>query len=96
MQVVYLQGPVAVNKKHKTLDKLAISTYINNSMSNIKDDLIIKWFIDFAISRDWNQSRMAKAVGRTRGWASLLVQGKITTLNFDTRNRIKSILGMSQ
>ena len=63
-------------------------------MRKINDNLLIKWFVEFCIENDFNQSRMAKEIDMSRGWASLLVNGKIKSLRFDTRNRIKSILGI--
>ena len=64
-------------------------------MHNKSDTLLIKWYIDYAIEQRWNQSKIASSVGRSRSWASDLVNGKIGGLNFDTRYRIKSILGLS-
>jgi len=70
--------------------------YIVYSEIKMTDKMLIKWFIDYAIESGWNQSKMAKVVGRTRSWASDLVNGNIRSLNFDTRHRIKSILGIGQ
>ena len=63
-------------------------------MSNITDIELINRFISWCIDRDFNQSDMARVLKRTKQWASLLVHGKINRLQFDTRNRIKSILGI--
>jgi predicted XRE-type DNA-binding protein len=53
---------------------------------------LIKEFIAWAIRNDLNQSGMARAAGRSRGWASYLIKGKIQRLRFDTRNRIITVL----
>jgi hypothetical protein len=64
-------------------------------MDKNSDKELIKAFINFCIRLGFNQTRMAEAAGRSRGWASLLVHGEIKSLNFDTRNKIKGILGIS-
>lgn len=66
---------------------------MNNSI-NITDKQLIQKFIRWCTDNDFNQSRMGEIVGRTRAWASLLVKEEITSLSFDTRNRIKRILGI--
>ena len=76
------------------LDILNDLTYIYISMNNKSDNLLIKWFIDYCIDQNLNQSRMAELVDMSRGWASMLVNGQIKRLRFDTRNRIKGILGI--
>lgn len=83
-----------IKKDCKKLDKLNIDDYIYIIMQKIKDTLLIRWFIDFCIEKDFNQSRMAKEVGMSRSWASMLINGQIKSLRFDTRNRIKNLLGI--
>jgi len=63
-------------------------------MININDKLLIKWYIDYCVENNFSQTQMGKRINRTKGWASLLVNGKIQKLQFDTRNRIKAILGI--
>lgn len=63
-------------------------------MHKIKDNLLIKWYIDYCVEKDFNQSEMARKVGMSRAWASMLVNGQIKSLRFDTRNRIKTLLGV--
>jgi len=63
-------------------------------MTDISDKELIGKFIAWCADNDFNQSRMGEVVKRTKQWASLLVKNRITTLSFDTRNRIKNILGI--
>jgi len=63
-------------------------------MHKINDELLIKWYIDYCVAQDLNQSKIAKMVSMSRSWASMLVNGHIKKLRFDTRNRIKAILGI--
>jgi len=62
-------------------------------MNNKTDEKVIGKFITWCIENDQNQSRMAEVAKMSRAWASLLVNGKIKSLSFDTRNRIKKIIG---
>jgi len=64
-----------------------------NAMNKNGDGKLIKKFIDWCIANDFNQAKMAELAKRTPAWASLLVEGKIKSLNFDTRNQLKRILG---
>jgi len=82
------------NKYCNKLDKLNVSAYIIIVMNNISDTLLIRWYIDFCIERNFNQSKMAELMNMSRSWASMLVNDQISSLRFDTRNRIKSILGI--
>jgi predicted XRE-type DNA-binding protein len=66
-----------------------------NRKLNSSDILLIQKFILWCKDRGFNQTRIALIAGRTRGWASLLVNGKIKTLNFDTRTTIEKILGVT-
>lgn len=63
-------------------------------LTDISDKELIEKFKTWCAENDLNQSDMAEIAKRTRQWASLLVKGKITSLSFDTRNRIKKILGI--
>lgn len=54
---------------------------------------LIQEYIAWCKKRGFNQTKMAVIVGRSRSWSSLIVSGKIKSLNFDTRNQIISILG---
>jgi hypothetical protein len=62
-------------------------------MNKNDDGRLIKKFIDWCIDNNFNQVKMAELAKRTPAWASLLVEGKIKSLNFDTRNQLKRILG---
>ena len=77
----------------KRLDKVNLYDYILIIMNKNGDKELIEKFIDWCISNNFNQVKMAKIVGRTPAWASLLVQGKIKSLNFDTRNLIIKLIG---
>jgi len=63
-------------------------------MTDNSDQKLIKKFIDWCSAGGFNQTEMAMLVKKTKGWSSLIVQGKIKRLQFDTRNRIKGILGI--
>jgi hypothetical protein len=58
-----------------------------------KDAKLIQKYIHRCARSRMTLERMASAVGRTKGWASLIVNGKITRLQFGTRNRIREFLG---
>lgn len=62
-------------------------------MTNRNDiKLIQKYIHKCALSR-MTLKEMASKVDRTKGWASLLVNGRITRLQYATRNRIREYLG---
>ena len=63
-------------------------------MENITDKMLIERYLAWCIANDFNQNQMAEVARRTKAWASYLVKGKITRLQFNTRNRIKAILGI--
>jgi len=63
-------------------------------LAEIADIELIRKFITWCADNDFNQSKMAELAKRSRQWASLIVRGEITTLSFDTRNRIRNILGI--
>jgi len=85
---------IIFSKSNIFLDFLNIYVYIVYIMNNSSDIRLINIFVNWCIANDMNQSEIAKKVGRTRGWASLLVNGKISHLQFTTRNRIKHVLGI--
>lgn len=62
-------------------------------MNKNDDGELIKKFIEWCISKDFNQNKIALIVGKTKGWASLLINGKIHRLQFDTKNQIKKLIG---
>lgn len=62
----------------------------------MSDKSLIQEYIDWCKDRGINQTAMGIMANRSRGWASLLVRNKITTLNFDTRTQIEKILGKSK
>ena len=53
---------------------------------------LIDRFIALCAERGETQTQMARMVRRSRGWASLLVNGRIKRLHFATRNRIAKVL----
>lgn len=77
----------------KRLDIFNLYDKIFIAMNKNDDKRLIKKFIDWCIDNNFNQVKMAELANRTPAWASLLVEGKIKSLNFDTRNQLKRILG---
>jgi hypothetical protein len=63
-------------------------------MNKNGDKELIQKFIDWCISQGFTQSKIGLIVDRTKGWASMLINGKINHLQFNTRNRIKKVLGI--
>jgi len=63
-------------------------------MSNNPDHDLIKKYIDWCEANNFTQTKMGELAGRTKQWASWLVNGHISKLQFKTRGRIKSILGI--
>ena len=59
----------------------------------MSDTHIIREYIKWCEDRGINQSAMAIMVNRSKGWASLLVQGKIKKLHFDTKAQILRVMG---
>jgi len=62
-------------------------------MKQTSDTELIRKFVLKCARARMTLDDMAASVGRTRGWASLLSNGKITHLQFGTRNRIREFLG---
>lgn len=57
------------------------------------DIATIKRYIALCKRRGMTLNAMAAEMGKTGGWASLLVNGKIRGLKWSTRNRMNEILG---
>ena len=62
-------------------------------MTHQNDIKLIQEYVHKCARSRMTLERMALAVGRTKRWASLIVNGKITRLQFGTRNRIREFLG---
>lgn len=62
-------------------------------MNKTIDTELIQRFILRCAKSHMTLDEMAGAVNRTRGWASLLTNGKISRLQFGTRSRIAEYLG---
>jgi len=62
-------------------------------MTANKDIEIIRIFIRRCAKEHKTLKEMGEAVGRTKQWASRLVQGKIKSLRFTTRSMILEYLG---
>lgn len=60
----------------------------------MNDQELIQRYIRWCANNDFNQTKMGELVGRTKQWASWIVNGHTKRLKFTTRNRIKSILGI--
>lgn len=67
--------------------------YYKHRMNNNADRLMVKRFVNKCISLDMNLEQMGAAVGRTRGWASQLINERIKNPRWRTRNRIARFLG---
>jgi len=63
-------------------------------MNEMSDSLLIKRFFEWGALNGLNQAEMANFAKRTRGWVTHLKKERIKSLNFDTRNRLKQILGI--
>lgn len=57
-----------------------------------RDRILIGLFQDMAERQGWTAERAAELVGRSGGWGSLLMRGKIGTLQKTTRVSIKRLL----
>jgi succinate dehydrogenase/fumarate reductase flavoprotein subunit len=68
-------------------------TYIVIRMTNNNDAELIERFIKRCAQKHMTLEKMGGTIGRTKGWASLLVKGKITRLWFCTRSRILEYMG---
>jgi len=53
---------------------------------------LIKKFLSWCQDRGFNQSDIAGLARRSRSWSSLLVNGKIKRLQFDTRARLTRLI----
>jgi len=62
-------------------------------MVNQSDKPLIEKFILICSMKRMTLKEMSNAVGRSKNWASLLVNGKTLRLRFSTRNRILEYLG---
>ena len=75
---------------------LAISfliLYYIDIMTDKNDMMLIKKFILKCARSRMTLEEMGGTVGRTKGWASMIANGKIARLQFGTRNRILEYLG---
>ena len=62
-------------------------------MNKEKDFRLIQIYILNCAKKRMTLEKMGQNVGRTKSWASALVNGRITRLQFCTRNRILEYLG---
>lgn len=62
-------------------------------MTENTDRELIKRYVNFCAKQGFNLQEMGALVKRTKGWASLIVNEKIKYLKFETKNRIKAVLG---
>jgi len=61
-------------------------------MQKQNDKNLIELYLSCCVSRKMNQNQIAKEIGKSRQWASLLVAGDINRPHFQTRNRMKEVL----
>ena len=62
-------------------------------MSRNKDIELIQRLISECSRRHMTLEQMAVAVGRSKGWASTIVNGKTRSLKFSTRSLVMKFLG---
>ena len=62
-------------------------------MDKKKDAEIIQAYILHCAQKRMTLAKMGRAIGRTKGWASAIVNGRTKRLMFSTRNRILEYLG---
>jgi len=62
-------------------------------MSKTSDIRLVKKFIDTCAARNMRLEDMGLAVDKTKGWASMLVNGKIKRPHWRTRNLMRRFLG---
>ena len=67
--------------------------YLIYVMGNKNDLKLIRAYILRCSKKRMTLKQMGKAVGRSKAWASKLVNGKTRNLQFGTRNRILEYLG---
>lgn len=75
------------------LDFLYIKTYFIYSMSKIQDKQLIERFTSECARRGFTLEEMGAAIGRTKGWASQLVNGKTKRPGWRTQNEMRRFLG---
>jgi hypothetical protein len=63
-------------------------------MNKNNDKELIQHFLTWARYHRFSLAEMSRIVGRSTAWGSLLDRGKIRSLNFETRNNIKILLGI--
>ncbi len=93
MQVFYYQLYILIAFKIKLLDFLILLIYYISKMLANRDKGLIERFIKACAKRRMTLAEMGNSIERTQAWASLLFNGKITRLQFATRNRMKEFLG---
>lgn len=75
------------------LDNLNNKFYIMNTMSKKTDYEMVKRFIEECARLGLSVEEMGARVGRSKGWASMLINGKISRPHWRTRNLISRFLG---
>lgn len=75
------------------LDKPDKLFYYPDRMSKTSDKKLVKRFIEECASRGLTLEQMGAAVGKTKSWAGMLVNGQIKRPYWRTRNLIRQFLG---
>lgn len=57
------------------------------------DRLLLQRLLSLAARRGWTLEEMARQVGRTKTWGSMVASGKIGRLQFVTRNNVRALVG---
>ena len=78
---------------HFLLDNINIKSYYKDRMLKHNDKELIGRFVKTCARQRMTLEDMGRAVGRTKGWASMIINGKVKTLRFCTRNRVLEFLG---
>jgi len=63
-------------------------------MTKLSNEKVIEMWLRFVKSKGWNQTRWAKEVYMSKGWASQIVSGKLKRLQFITRARILQVMNV--
>lgn len=77
------------------LDILNIFVYhVYTIMNENKDKELIEHFLNWSRYHRFNLTEMARLVGRSKAWGSLLDKDKIKRLQRETKNNIEYLLGI--
>lgn len=84
---------ILISILYKLLDKIDNPSYILYKMYKNSDRGLVKRFVTECARRGFTLAEMGAAVGKTRAWASLIINGRIKRGHWRTRNLMKQFLG---